>query len=249
MRCKNCGTYNDDNRYICETCGSPLYDEEDIEVNSDENEPAAQFTAVPPSPQQNINPAPQNLPYQQENDEKNPAEKKSIIVIAILAVVLVAVIASVAVIAHSKSKNNDTTTTTEPSTSQTTSQRSTTSRAERTTEPETTEEPTTTTTTTTTTTATTQAQVWYINVFTGGGGTVKGNGDYKNGEKVTISAKADSGYTFDGWYSDGIKISSSAKYTFTANGNMSISAVFTKDETVDNGIENGDAGEDLNFGN
>lgn len=32
MRCKNCGTYNDDNRYICETCGSPLYDEDEIQA-------------------------------------------------------------------------------------------------------------------------------------------------------------------------------------------------------------------------
>lgn len=30
MRCKNCGADNDDNRYICEVCGSPLYDEDDL---------------------------------------------------------------------------------------------------------------------------------------------------------------------------------------------------------------------------
>ena len=35
MRCKNCGTDNDDNRYICENCGSPLYDEEEIIENND----------------------------------------------------------------------------------------------------------------------------------------------------------------------------------------------------------------------
>ena len=29
MRCKNCGSENDDNLYICQNCGSPLYDEND----------------------------------------------------------------------------------------------------------------------------------------------------------------------------------------------------------------------------
>ena len=29
MRCKNCGSENDDNLYICQNCGSPLYDESD----------------------------------------------------------------------------------------------------------------------------------------------------------------------------------------------------------------------------
>ncbi|MDE6659485.1 MAG: zinc-ribbon domain-containing protein, partial [Eubacterium sp.] len=25
MRCKNCGSENEDGRYICQNCGSPLY--------------------------------------------------------------------------------------------------------------------------------------------------------------------------------------------------------------------------------
>ncbi len=28
MRCKNCGFDNEEGRYICENCGSPLYDED-----------------------------------------------------------------------------------------------------------------------------------------------------------------------------------------------------------------------------
>ena len=32
MRCKNCGFDNEEGRYICENCGSPLYDE-DNEIN------------------------------------------------------------------------------------------------------------------------------------------------------------------------------------------------------------------------
>ena len=29
MRCRNCGSENDDNLYICSNCGSPLYDEQE----------------------------------------------------------------------------------------------------------------------------------------------------------------------------------------------------------------------------
>ena len=29
MRCKNCRFENDDDRFICENCGSPLYDEDE----------------------------------------------------------------------------------------------------------------------------------------------------------------------------------------------------------------------------
>lgn len=29
MRCRNCGSENEDGRYICQNCGSPLYDESD----------------------------------------------------------------------------------------------------------------------------------------------------------------------------------------------------------------------------
>lgn len=249
MRCKNCGTYNDDNRYICETCGSPLYDEEEIAEDSVGNADSAPQLNTPQKPlYQEVKPSAQSAQYQQESSEKNPAEKKSIIVIAILAVVLIAVIASVAVVAHSKSKSNETTTS-EISASQTTAEHSTVPKTKRTTQPDTTEE-TTTTTTTTTTTATTQAEIWYINVNTSGGGTVKGGGEYKNGEKVTITAKGNGEYTFDGWYSDGIKVSSSAKYTFIANGNMNFTAIFinsTTEPATDNEIENGEI-EDMNFG-
>ena len=36
MRCKNCGSENEENLYICQNCGSPLYDEEPIEEASEE---------------------------------------------------------------------------------------------------------------------------------------------------------------------------------------------------------------------
>ena len=48
MRCKNCGTENDDNRYICENCGSPLYDENEI-AQSNDNGATMTFGAKKPS--------------------------------------------------------------------------------------------------------------------------------------------------------------------------------------------------------
>ena len=47
MRCKNCGADNDDNRYICEVCGSPLYDESDFDnANGIDNDRTQTFKAV-----------------------------------------------------------------------------------------------------------------------------------------------------------------------------------------------------------
>ena len=47
MRCKNCGADNDDNRYICEVCGSPLYDEDDFDnATIDDNDKTQTFKAV-----------------------------------------------------------------------------------------------------------------------------------------------------------------------------------------------------------
>ena len=47
MRCKNCGADNDDNRYICEVCGSPLYDEDDFDnAANDDNDKTQTFKAV-----------------------------------------------------------------------------------------------------------------------------------------------------------------------------------------------------------
>lgn len=234
MRCKNCGTYNDDNRYICETCGSPLYDEENIDNTVPANDKTQTFNTVT-NP---ITDEPVNQPSEQMNNNKpeNPkdgTEKKSIIVIAILVVVLVAVIASVAVVASSKSKAKEDTTT-EISTTQESTERTTVSTTQ-----QTTEKRTTTTTTTTTTTQQTTVQTWYINVSSSGGGSVSGAGQFNNGSKVTITASADDGYVFDGWYSDGVKVSNKAKYSFTANENKSFSAVFNPVETPDNnGTEN-----------
>ncbi len=222
MRCKNCGTENDDKRYICENCGSPLYDEEDFSTPGPE-ELAQPYDAV--NSNNNTLPPVDN----KSKNENKLAEKKSIIVIAILVVLLVAIIASVAVVASTKNKN-DVSASSTSSTSQTLSaQQSTTKKrtTERTTEKETTTESTTTTTTTT------KQQNWSIKLVSHGGGTVDGSGSYKDGDNVTITATPDDGYEFDGWYSNGTKISSTMRYSFTAAEDVSISAVFSPVSTTE----------------
>lgn len=242
MRCKNCGTDNNDNRYICEICGSPLYDENDIDVPVNPDNAFTQtFSAsddMQQYPQNSKNDMPAGSPG--GNGQNKDAQKKSIILIAILAVVLVAVIVSVIVVAKGRSESQ---TTSNPSslTTATTTEK-TTKKKEKTTE--TTTESTTESTTKETTTekpTTTEKQIWIINAGTGGGGTVSGGGEYKNGDRVTVIATPDEGYEFDGWYSNGIKVSPSKKYSFTANENISLSAVFkyvqepTNSENLDGG--------------
>ena len=225
MRCKNCGADNDDNRYICEVCGSPLYDEDD-------NDKTQTFKAVngenyqPQNNNNNNNNDYNDNQYdkQQNNNGNNKnSEKKSLIIIAILAVLLIAIVSSIAVIAHNKNKDTSTTTPLtkvserdELSSSNTTKERTTEKTTESTTEK---------------TTKETTKSLWIINTSSSGGGQTQGDGKYENGKTVTLVATADEGYKFDGWYSNGIKVSGSEKYSFTANQNASFSAVFTPVET------------------
>ena len=61
------------------------------------------------------------------------------------------------------------------------------------------------------------------------GGTVIGGKEVKQGEEVTITATPNNGYVFDGWYrSTGEKVSENDKYTFNVDGNISLTARFTK---------------------
>lgn len=59
------------------------------------------------------------------------------------------------------------------------------------------------------------------------GGSVNGAGSYAAGAQCTLVASAALGYTFDGWYLNGSKVSSNASYSFTVNGNASYEARFT----------------------
>lgn len=237
MRCKNCGTENDDKRYICENCGSPLYDEEDFDTPA----PAQQTQSFDNADLNSKGTVPPVNNNNNSNNENKLAEKKSIIVIAILAVLLVAIIASVAVVASSKKKNDDSTSSS-TSISQTLSTKQSTIK-KYTTEP-TTEKETTTETTTTTTTTTTKQQNWSVKLVSQGGGIVDGSGSYRDGDNVTITATPDDGYEFDGWYSNGRKISSTMRYSFTASEDISISAVFSPVSTTAEDIEDINGGMD-----
>ena len=66
------------------------------------------------------------------------------------------------------------------------------------------------------------------------GGTVNGGGTFAEGTQVTVTATANDGYTFVAWQEGGTKIENAGtSYTFTVNGNRSLTAVFEKDEEPD----------------
>ncbi len=60
------------------------------------------------------------------------------------------------------------------------------------------------------------------------GGTVSGGGAYTEGQTATLTATANSGYLFSGWYKDGSKVSSSKSYSFTVTESVTLTAKFGK---------------------
>lgn len=220
MRCKNCGSENDDNLYICQNCGSPLYDDEDSVVEDDD----MGKTRVAPVVQSNQKPAQGRQQSPQNKNEKNEYQKKkekTIIIIVVLAVVLAVVIAVLAAVLIGNSKKNNDVEDTSFSTTVSTTERQTTAQS-------TTAQTTTETTTENTTQTTTQAAVEYtVSVSCSQGGEVEGDGSYADGEKCTVIARADDNYEFDGWYKNGKRVSSNEVYTFTVKSNTDLEAVFT----------------------
>ncbi len=59
------------------------------------------------------------------------------------------------------------------------------------------------------------------------GGTVTGGGEYTSGQSCTVSATANTGYTFVNWTENGTQVSTNASYTFNVTGNRSLVANFT----------------------
>ena len=75
------------------------------------------------------------------------------------------------------------------------------------------------------------ANTYTITVIAGSGGAVSGGGTFAEGTQVTVTATANDGYTFVAWQEGGTKIENAGtSYTFTVNGNRSLTAVFEKDE-------------------
>ncbi|MBN1991056.1 MAG: InlB B-repeat-containing protein, partial [Bacteroidales bacterium] len=69
-------------------------------------------------------------------------------------------------------------------------------------------------------------------------GTVSGAGEYDHGTSVSLTATANTGYTFVNWTEDGTEVSTSATYTFTAESDRTLVANFK----VATGIENSTLG-------
>ena len=60
------------------------------------------------------------------------------------------------------------------------------------------------------------------------GGTVNGAGSYEYGVSAVLNAAPNEGYTFDGWYEGGTKLSGEAAYSFPVEKNVSLTAKFTQ---------------------
>ena len=59
------------------------------------------------------------------------------------------------------------------------------------------------------------------------GGTVTGGGSYNQGQSCTVTATANSGFTFANWTENGSVVSTQASYTFSVTGNRTLVANFT----------------------
>lgn len=60
------------------------------------------------------------------------------------------------------------------------------------------------------------------------GGTVDGGGDYAENATATVTATANSGYSFVRWTENGAEVSTDASYGFTVTGDRTLVAVFEK---------------------
>ena len=59
------------------------------------------------------------------------------------------------------------------------------------------------------------------------GGTISGAGSYQQGQTCTLTATANTGYTFSNWTENGTQVSTDATYSFTVTGNRNLVAHFT----------------------
>ena len=59
------------------------------------------------------------------------------------------------------------------------------------------------------------------------GGSVSGGGTYQQGQSCTVSASANSGFSFTNWTENGNVVSTNTNYTFTVTGNRTLVAHFT----------------------
>lgn len=67
-----------------------------------------------------------------------------------------------------------------------------------------------------------------VTLTAGTGGTVSGGGTYESGKSVTVTATADDGYEFVGWFEGTELVSAEASYTFTVTANVAYNATFAE---------------------
>ena len=89
-----------------------------------------------------------------------------------------------------------------------------------------------------------QPQQYTINVSANpsNGGNVTGGGTYNQGQSCTVSATANSGYTFVNWTENGTQVSANANFTFTVTSNRNLVAHFTAQSYVITAIADPTAG-------
>jgi len=89
-----------------------------------------------------------------------------------------------------------------------------------------------------------QPQQYTINVSANpsNGGSVTGGGTYQQGQTCTVSATANSGYTFINWTENGTQVSTNASYSFTVTNNRNLVAHFTAQNYVITAIADPTAG-------
>lgn len=237
MRCKNCGSENEDNLYICQNCGSPLYDEDEpINDNNDENnnteDEMGKTRVVPAVSASDINsasqpssPKPEKPPVDDEEEEKKKKQQMAIIIaLAVVLVVIIAVLAAVLVKTSAAKKETTTASTSaSESVSQSTAAFTTRQTTERITERET--EPSSETTA--------APQTYTIEVMSpDGGGSVRGTGGaIEVNKEITVMATPDGGFQFDGWYENGKRVSTQQNYTFTVVRDRTLIAKFSEIST------------------
>ena len=241
MRCKNCGSENEDNLYICQNCGSPLYDEDEPinDSNNDNNnennnteDEMGKTRVVPAVSASNINstsqpssPKPEKPPVDDEEEEKKKKQQTAIIIaLAVVLVVIIAVLAAVLVKTSAAKKETTTaSTSTSESVSQSTAAFTTRQTTERITERE--MEPSSETTT--------APQTYTIEVMCpdGGASKISGTGVYNLNDNVTVSASPDGGFQFDGWYENGKRVSVEQNFTFKVVRDRTLVAKFNEIST------------------
>lgn len=66
-----------------------------------------------------------------------------------------------------------------------------------------------------------------VSAYPAEGGSVSGGGSKEEGSSCTVIATPNEGFSFNGWYENGTKVSTNASYTFTVQNNRTLEAEFT----------------------